>query len=102
MLQDVAGKIFINIQISNSQIHICSDLSKSVQERSSSDYLVDYLTSFESQSDNDYEPMMENEDYQIVESRESQDNLDESKLPDDNLRGFALMISKLLFRLTQI
>ena len=28
--------------------------------------------------------------------------LEDSKLPDDNLRGFALMISRLLFRLAQI
>ena len=38
-----------------------------------------------------------------IESREGAGVvLEGSKLPDDNLRGFALMISKLLFRLAQI
>lgn len=37
-----------------------------------------------------------------MESRAGLDNLDDRKVPEDNLRGFALMISKLLFRLAQI
>ena len=37
-----------------------------------------------------------------MEGREAEDEGPEVKLPEDNLRGFALMISKLLFRLAQI
>ena len=40
-----------------------------------------------------------------MEGRESTDNVltnESETLPEDNLRGFALMISKLLFRLAQL
>ena len=37
-----------------------------------------------------------------IESKEGNVALEDAELPDDNLRGFALMISKLLFKLAQL
>ena len=48
------------------------------------------------QCDHDY-----HEEAQI-ESKEGNVALEDAELPDDNLRGFALMISKLLFKLAQL
>ena len=53
----------------------------------------------EEQSYSDY-PNYDNAE-ERMEGREALD-VPEVKLPKDNLRGFALMISKLLFRLAQI